>query len=78
MIYRSTLSLLVSNLSSISSKAPVPIRAPPEKGCSMAPMVNGTSPCVEDSVVVGFGQRLRDLFLGEAPQQNHGELVSTI
>jgi hypothetical protein len=36
--------LLVSNLSSTSSKAPVPMRAPLEKGCSVAPMVNSTSP----------------------------------
>src|SRR5215211_7385729 len=43
-LYRRLLSLLVSNLSSIRSKAPVPMRAPPEKGCSMAPMVNSTSP----------------------------------
>jgi hypothetical protein len=33
--------------------------------------------CVEDSVV-GFGQRLRDLFLGEAAQQKQGELAPTI
>ena len=36
--------MLVSNLSNIRSKASVPMRAPPEKGCSMAPMVNSTSP----------------------------------
>jgi hypothetical protein len=42
--YRRLLSLLVSNLSRIRSKAPVPMRAPPEKGCSRAPMVNKTSP----------------------------------
>ena len=44
----------------------------------MAPMVNGTSPCVEDSVVLDFGQRLSDLFLVEAArhaQQNYGELA---
>ena len=43
-LYRRLLSLLVSNLSSTRSKASVPMRAPPEKGCSMAPMVNSTSP----------------------------------
>src|SRR5918997_4179014 len=42
--HRISLSLLVSNLSSTRSKASVPMRAPPEKGCSMAPMVNSTSP----------------------------------
>jgi hypothetical protein len=42
--FQRSLSLLVSNLSRISSKAPVPMRAPPEKGCSMAPTVNKTSP----------------------------------
>ena len=47
----------------------------------MAPMVNGTSPCVEDSVVVSFGQRLSDLILGEAAQHaqpRHGELAPRI
>src|SRR5215213_4840713 len=42
--YRRLLSLLVSILSSTSSKNPVPMRAPPEKGCSKAPTVNNTSP----------------------------------
>ena len=38
-----SLSLLVSNLSSTSSKASGPTRAAPEKGWSMAAMVNKTS-----------------------------------
>jgi hypothetical protein len=42
--YRRSLSLLVSILSSTSSKNPVPMRAPPAKGCPKAPMVNNTSP----------------------------------
>jgi hypothetical protein len=43
-IFQRSLSLLVSNLSSTRSKASVLMRAPPEKGCSMAPMVNSTRP----------------------------------
>jgi hypothetical protein len=42
--YRELLSSLVSNLSRISSNAPVPMRAPPENGYSRAPIVNSTSP----------------------------------
>ena len=41
-------------------------------------MVNSTSPCVEDSVILGFGQRLGDAFLVEAAQQKHGELAPSI
>ena len=41
-VFQRSLSLLVSNLFSTSSKAPVPIRAPPEKGWSRTPMVNST------------------------------------
>src|SRR5215218_8098494 len=39
-----SLSLLASILSSTNSKNPGPMRAPPEKGCPRAPMVNKTSP----------------------------------
>src|SRR5919112_3835671 len=48
--YRGLLSSLVSNLSRISSKAPVPMRAPPENGCSRAPTVNKTSPITAERV----------------------------
>jgi hypothetical protein len=40
--YLRSLSLLVSSLSSTNSKASGPTRAPPENGCSRAPMVNST------------------------------------
>src|SRR5829696_9398611 len=49
--FQRSLSLLVSNLSSTSSKAPVPMRAPPEKGCSMAPTVNKTSPITAARII---------------------------
>ena len=49
--YRVLLSLLVSNLSRISSNAPGPMRAPPEKGYSMAPTVNKTSPITAARII---------------------------
>ena len=42
--YGSLLSLLVSNLSSTSSKNPGPMRAPHAKGCPRAPTVNKIRP----------------------------------